>query len=329
MRDASANSPALRSMVGRVRRGLIAIVGLVALALPAGAAAQTAEPLAAQAQPPLAAPVAAGDWPDPDVSLIDGTYYAVATAGGWSPTFQILQSTDLRTWTIGGSVFRRPPGWAKDSFWAPELAPLPRGGYASSTARCRSGRGASSASLALLPRRRDRAVAARPVARPRQAAALHADRDDRPDPRRRRRQALPRLQGGRQRLQAARRRSSCRSCARRPPPARPAARAAAQPAADLGAQRDRGAVLRPPPRRLDDVLLGGALLLADCAYAVGVARAPALAGPWTRYPGNPILRSGNGWRCPATSRSSATTSPSTPTAPAPASSPAARCRSLR
>ncbi len=83
-------------MVGRVRRALIAVAVLASVALPASAGAQTAEPLAAQAQPPLPAPVVAGDWPDPDVSLIDGSYYAVATAGGWSPTFEILRSTDLR-----------------------------------------------------------------------------------------------------------------------------------------------------------------------------------------------------------------------------------------
>ena len=47
------------------------------------------------------------------------------------------------------------------------------------------------------------------------------------------------------------------------------------------------------------MLYSGALCCSpDCAYAVGAARAPTLAGPWTRYPGNPILRSGNGWRCP-------------------------------
>jgi beta-xylosidase len=35
-----------------------------------------------------------------------------------------------------------------------------------------------------------------------------------------------------------------------------------------------------------------------CAYAVGVARSPTLIGPWEKYSGNPILRSGNGWNCP-------------------------------
>ena len=35
-----------------------------------------------------------------------------------------------------------------------------------------------------------------------------------------------------------------------------------------------------------------------CEYAVGVARSPPLLGPWEKYSGNPIVRGGNGWRCP-------------------------------
>ena len=29
-----------------------------------------------------------------------------------------------------------------------------------------------------------------------------------------------------------------------------------------------------------------------------MARSKRLLGPWRKYPGNPILRAGNGWRCP-------------------------------
>ena len=35
-----------------------------------------------------------------------------------------------------------------------------------------------------------------------------------------------------------------------------------------------------------------------CKYATGVARSKSLLGPWERRPGNPILRTGSGWRCP-------------------------------
>jgi beta-xylosidase len=47
------------------------------------------------------------------------------------------------------------------------------------------------------------------------------------------------------------------------------------------------------------MLYSGALCCSrKCDYAVGAARARTLTGPWERHPGNPILRSGNGWRCP-------------------------------
>ena len=36
----------------------------------------------------------------------------------------------------------------------------------------------------------------------------------------------------------------------------------------------------------------------DCAYAVGVARARSLAGPWEKCPRNPILASNDAFRCP-------------------------------
>jgi beta-xylosidase len=43
---------------------------------------------------------------------------------------------------------------------------------------------------------------------------------------------------------------------------------------------------------------GGLCCTRKCAYAVGVARSKRLLGPWRKYAGNPILRGGNGWRCP-------------------------------
>ncbi|MGI8845900.1 MAG: family 43 glycosylhydrolase, partial [Thermoleophilaceae bacterium] len=35
-----------------------------------------------------------------------------------------------------------------------------------------------------------------------------------------------------------------------------------------------------------------------CDYAIGVARSKTLLGPYERFPGNPIVKSGNGWKCP-------------------------------
>jgi xylan 1,4-beta-xylosidase len=284
--------------VGRVRRALIVVAGLAALALPATVAAQTAEPLAAQLQPPLPSPVVAGDWPDPDVSLIDGSYYAVATSGGWSPTFRILKSTDLRSWSIGGSAFQRAPGWAKDSFWAPELAALPSGGYAlfysAMPKRAREKQrkpwyclGVATAPSPLGPwRDLGRPLRCTPRGTIDPTPVVDGDKlylvykEDgnafgRPTP-----ILLQELRADGRRLLGA-----PRELLRN----RPGSWERNVIEAPFLVQRDGGWTM----------LYSGALCCSkDCAYAVGAARAPTLAGPWTRYSGNPILRSGNGWRCP-------------------------------
>jgi beta-xylosidase len=43
---------------------------------------------------------------------------------------------------------------------------------------------------------------------------------------------------------------------------------------------------------------GNACCGEDCAYAVGVARARSLTGPWEKCPRNPILASNDAFRCP-------------------------------
>jgi xylan 1,4-beta-xylosidase len=286
------------TMVGRVRRALTAVAVLACLALPGAAGAQTAEPLAAQLEPPLPSPVVAGDWPDPDVSLIDGTYYAVATSGGWSPTFRVLQSTDLRSWAIGGSVFGRPPGWAKDSFWAPELAALPAGGYAlfysampkrawQSQRKPWYCLGVATAPSPLGPwRDLGRPLRCTPRGTIDPTPVVDGDKlyllykEDgnafgRPTP-----ILLQELRADGRRLLGA-----PRELLRNRP-----------------GTWERNVIEAPFLVRRDGgwtMLYSGALCCSkQCAYAVGAARAPTLAGPWTRYPGNPILRSGNGWRCP-------------------------------
>lgn len=77
----------------------------------------------------LPVPVLGGDWPDPSLIRDGEGYAAVTTSGGWAPAFRVLRSTDLRSWQIAGSVFRRAPRWTKGSLWAPELTNL-NGGYA-------------------------------------------------------------------------------------------------------------------------------------------------------------------------------------------------------
>ena len=67
-------------------------------------------------------PVRAGDYPDPSVIRVGQNYWATATSSEWAPHFPILHSRDLVNWEIKGYVFAQPPAWAKSNFWAPEIA---------------------------------------------------------------------------------------------------------------------------------------------------------------------------------------------------------------
>jgi beta-xylosidase len=75
------------------------------------------------------APVFDRYFADPFVWLADGVYYAVGTGDVDSKTidggpgvFQLLRSTDLRTWTPVAAAMERLEPEFGDSYWAPEVA---------------------------------------------------------------------------------------------------------------------------------------------------------------------------------------------------------------
>ncbi|MFB2118115.1 glycoside hydrolase family 43 protein [Parapedobacter sp. 2B3] len=67
-------------------------------------------------------PVLPGDHPDPTVIKIGDTYWASATSNEWAPLFPIYKSTDLVNWKQVSYAFADLPQWARNNFWAPELA---------------------------------------------------------------------------------------------------------------------------------------------------------------------------------------------------------------
>src|SRR5688572_2371314 len=69
----------------------------------------------------MAAPVIAGDHPDPTILRAGSGWYAAATSGSWLPAFPVLRSGDTRRWRQVGAVLEERPRWAADDFWAPEL----------------------------------------------------------------------------------------------------------------------------------------------------------------------------------------------------------------
>ena len=115
----------------RGRRALVLLALLVAALLATPALADPFAP------PPLPAPAYAGDFPDPHVLRVGGTYYAYSTTTG-GRHLPVLRSTDLQTWTgvqaygpVVGDALPRPANWSKDrtggiakETWAPAVIAL-------------------------------------------------------------------------------------------------------------------------------------------------------------------------------------------------------------
>lgn len=66
----------------------------------------------------------AGDYPDPSVIKVGEEYYATATSSSWAPEYPILKSKDLVNWKVIGAVFNKRPSWTSGRFWAPEIAQI-------------------------------------------------------------------------------------------------------------------------------------------------------------------------------------------------------------
>ena len=83
--------------------------------------------LAGAAASLYANPVLKGDFPDPSLIRLKGDYWATATSGEWAPIFPLLYSRNLVDWQARGAVFPVAPAWAAGNYWAPELTAEPTG----------------------------------------------------------------------------------------------------------------------------------------------------------------------------------------------------------
>lgn len=77
--------------------------------------------IAAQEKALYKNPVIPGDFPDPSVIRVGDDYWATTTTGTWAPHFPILHSRDLVNWRMVGYVFQQKPAWVRNDFWAPEI----------------------------------------------------------------------------------------------------------------------------------------------------------------------------------------------------------------
>jgi xylan 1,4-beta-xylosidase len=99
-----------------------ALIALVVLAV-AGSAVAASSYTDPPADPPTYTnPVSAGDFPDQTAMRIGPEYWAIATASSGQPTPPILRSPDLVHWTVAGNLLTQPPAWSTGSqLWGPWL----------------------------------------------------------------------------------------------------------------------------------------------------------------------------------------------------------------
>jgi beta-xylosidase len=236
----------------------------------------------------VAHPVIGGDHPDPSIVRTASGWYATSTSDDWVPAFPVLHSRDLVHWRQVGSVLRRRPHWARNDFWAPELVRRDGRVLAYYAALSRNGRrcvaGASAARMAGPYRDHGPIICSRtgeidplPVTDEQGARWLVWKRDGNSRGRHTPILAAPLAPGG-------------MSLAGAP-----------QELFRDGAAWERHNVEAPALLRHGGYLYllysAGHCCGRNCTYAMGVARAPTLLGPWEKRR-RPILRGGGGIRCP-------------------------------
>jgi beta-xylosidase len=261
-------------------------------AFAAGAALIAGPAVAASARggPQYQNPVGAADYPDPSVIRVGADYWATATSSEWAPHFPLLHSRDLVNWEVRGHVFATMPAWAKSNFWAPEIA-ADRGRYFIYY----TAREAASNRLAVAVASADHPAG--PYTDHGPLVAQEAGSID----------AVPFTDAEGVRWLLWKEDGNSRKL---PTPIW-IQRLRADGIALEGERREilrndakwEGAVVEGAfvVRRGEYYYLfysGGACCGRGCDYALGVARAKHLLGPWEKCPANPILAGNAAWRCP-------------------------------
>jgi len=243
----------------------------------------------------------AGDFPDPTVIRVGEEYWAAVTTGSWAPHFTLLRSRDLVNWQAAGAVFARRPAWAKGDFWAPELVEHRGRFHVYYTARRNEGErktGTLCVAVATAPAPggpyQDHGPLVCQIPELKNVGSIDAFlvRDE---------QGAPHLVWKADGNDAG--------------PGQPTPIFAQPLSADgLKLQGKRREILRNTEawerhvtegsyitRRggwLYHFYSGNACCGRGCDYALGVARARTLYGPWEKHPRNPILKANSEWQCP-------------------------------
>jgi beta-xylosidase len=231
-----------------------------------------------------------GDYPDPSVIRVGGTYWAVATTSAWAPAFSIFSSPDLTHWQLTSAVFPKPPAWSDGNYWAPELVHMDSTYFVYYSAKDKK---TQSMCVAV-------ATAKSPNGPYQDHGTLVCDAVGSID-------AAPVVDESGHKFLFWKEDGNSQ---KKPTPIH------VQPLSDDGTQLtgtrsdtitndvpwEKQLVEAPYVFKRKNywymLYAGSGCCGRQCDYAVGVARAKTLLGPWEKNPANPILASNARWKCP-------------------------------
>lgn len=234
-------------------------------------------------------PVLPGDYADPSVIRVGREYWATATSSEWAPLFPLLRSRDLVHWQQVGNVFARRPEWAVGNFWAPEISEYQGRFYIYYVGRKRGG----PLSLAV-------ATAKRPEGPWTDHGPMMSQAAGSID-------AVTAVDDGGTRWLLWKEDGNSR---KQPTPiwGQALSKDGTKLVGEMkelfrnDAPWENNLVEGPFIRKRGEYFYcfysGNACCGLGCNYALGVARAKSLTGPWEKLSRNPILAGNDTWRCP-------------------------------
>lgn len=235
-------------------------------------------------------PVIPGDHPDPSIIRVGKDYWATCTSSAWGPMFPLFHSRDLVNWRQTGAVLPHRPAWAIGDFWAPEISEFKGKFYVYFAARRRDGRMAVSV-----------ATAEDPGGPYTAHEPLIAQPDGSIDP-------APVIDTNGVRYLIWKEDGNSQG-----KPTFIWLQSLSEDGTKLIGQPHE--LIRNDPSSWEGSVVEGPFILRHdgwyylfysgngccgdgCHYALGVARARALFGPWKKNPANPILAGNETWKCP-------------------------------
>jgi xylan 1,4-beta-xylosidase len=271
---------AKRACVLAILLGVLAIGGVQALALSSG---PPADP------PPYSNPVMAGDFPDPTAVRIGPEYWAIATRASGQPSPPILRSPDLVHWSVAGYLYTSAPSWSSGrQVWGPWLERDGDRYIVYYSARKKYGRPCVTVG-----------VGSNPIGPYTDVGPLVCQSNASIDP-----SVVRNVHGRAFRVWKENGGANPSSIWVQPLAADGLSLTGARRKIMVGSTKnwENGLVEGPRIIRRHSWLYlfysgGRCCAPSTCRYALGVARAHSIYGPWKRLP-KPILKSGKSWICP-------------------------------